>query len=98
MSRKNQFSVSTFMSRDGVCSFRIEDWHEGVRIRRNFKSQSDAVVEDRPPSNHRQGCIRLPEEYAVTYTSYLPPDDGAKDVYAKPTRSIGCEDDSAPSG
>lgn len=39
------FAVSRFKNRNGVFSFRVDGQLNGVRIRRNFKSQEDAAAE-----------------------------------------------------
>jgi len=45
MNQENQFSVSRFKNRNGVCSFRVDGRLHGVRIRRNFKTQEEAAAE-----------------------------------------------------
>jgi hypothetical protein len=45
MNHENKFSVSRFRNRNGVFSFRLCGYLNGVRIRRNFKSQEDAAAE-----------------------------------------------------
>jgi integrase len=45
MNHKDSFSVSRFRNRNGVFSFRVEGFLNGVRIRRNFKTQEDAATE-----------------------------------------------------
>jgi hypothetical protein len=39
------FAVSRFKNRNGVFSFRVDGQLNGVRIRRNFKSQEEAAAE-----------------------------------------------------
>ena len=39
------FAVSRFKNRNGVFSFRVEGRLNGVRIRRNFKTQEEAAAE-----------------------------------------------------
>jgi hypothetical protein len=45
MNHENKFSVSRFRSRNGVFSFRVDGDLNGVRIRRNFKTQEEAATE-----------------------------------------------------
>jgi integrase len=45
MNHENKFSVSRFRNRNGVFSFRVEGRLNGVRIRRNFKTQEEAATE-----------------------------------------------------
>jgi integrase len=45
MNHENSFSVSRFRNRNGVFSFRVEGSLNGVRIRRNFKTQEEAATE-----------------------------------------------------
>jgi integrase len=45
MNHENKFSVSRFRNRNGVFSFRVDGRLEGVRIRRNFKTQEEAATE-----------------------------------------------------
>jgi hypothetical protein len=45
MNHKNQFSVRRFRNRNGVFSFRVDGRLNGVRIRRNFKTQESAAAE-----------------------------------------------------
>lgn len=45
MNHENKFSVSRFRNRNGVFSFRVEGRLNGVRIRRNFKTQEEAASE-----------------------------------------------------
>jgi hypothetical protein len=39
------FAVSRFKNRNGVFSFRVDGYLNGVRIRRNFKTQEEAAAE-----------------------------------------------------
>ena len=39
------FAVSRFKNRNGVFSFRVDGQLNGVRIRRNFKTQEEAAAE-----------------------------------------------------
>jgi hypothetical protein len=45
MKHENLFSVSRFKNRNGVFSFRVDGRLNGVRIRRNFKTQEEAANE-----------------------------------------------------
>jgi hypothetical protein len=45
MNHEYKFSVSRFRNRNGVFSFRVEGCLNGVRIRRNFKTQEEAATE-----------------------------------------------------
>jgi len=45
MKNENLFSVSRFKNRNGVFSFRVDGRLNGVRIRRNFKTQEEAASE-----------------------------------------------------
>jgi len=45
MSHENSFTVSRFENRNGVTSWRLAGWLQGVRIRKNFKSREEAAVE-----------------------------------------------------
>jgi len=45
MKNENLFSVSRFKNRNGVFSFRVDGRLNGVRIRRNFKTQEEAATE-----------------------------------------------------
>ena len=45
MNHKNKFSVSRFRNRNGVFSYRVDGHLNGVRIRRNFKTQEGAATE-----------------------------------------------------
>jgi hypothetical protein len=45
MNHENKFSVSRFRNRNGVFSFRVDGHLNGVRIRRNFKTQEEAATE-----------------------------------------------------
>src|SRR5271156_1467169 len=45
MKNENLFSVSRFKNRNGVFSFRVDGRLNGVRIRRNFKTQEEAAAE-----------------------------------------------------
>jgi len=45
MKNENLFSVSRFKNRNGVFSFRVDGRLNGVRIRRNFKTQEQAATE-----------------------------------------------------
>ncbi len=42
---EKKFSVSRFRNRNGVFSFRVDGYLNGVRIRRNFKTQEEAAAE-----------------------------------------------------
>jgi integrase len=42
---ETEFSVSRFLNRNGVTSWRVTGWLHGVRIRRNFKSKDEAAAE-----------------------------------------------------
>jgi integrase len=43
--RDQSFSVSRFKNRNGVFSWRVDGYLNGVRIRRNFKTQEEAAAE-----------------------------------------------------
>ena len=45
MSHHTTFAVSRFKNRNGVFSFRVDGHLNGVRIRRNFKTQEEAAAE-----------------------------------------------------
>jgi integrase len=45
MSHENSFTVSRFENRNGVTSWRLAGWLQGVRIRKNFKSKEEAAAE-----------------------------------------------------
>jgi integrase len=45
MNHENKFSVSRFRNRNGVFSYRVDGRLNGVRIRRNFKTQEEAATE-----------------------------------------------------
>jgi hypothetical protein len=45
MKNENLFSVRRFKNRNGVFSFRVDGRLNGVRIRRNFKTQEEAAFE-----------------------------------------------------
>lgn len=45
MRHENSFTVSRFKNRNGVFSWRVDGYLNGVRIRRNFKSQEEAAAE-----------------------------------------------------
>ncbi|MGH8019195.1 MAG: hypothetical protein ACREIA_13055 [Opitutaceae bacterium] len=40
-----KFAVSSFKNRNGVTSWRVSGWLAGVRIRKNFKSRTEAAAE-----------------------------------------------------
>ena len=42
------FAVSRFKNRNGAHSYRVEGCLNGVRIRRNFKTQEEAAAEKAP--------------------------------------------------
>src|ERR1039458_9254256 len=45
MNVQPMFAVSRFKNRNGVFSFRVDGQLNGVRIRRNFKTQEEAAAE-----------------------------------------------------
>src|SRR5579872_2046412 len=45
MNHKEKFSVMRFRNRNGAFSFRVDGSLNGVRIRRNFKTQEEAAAE-----------------------------------------------------
>jgi hypothetical protein len=45
MNVQPMFAVGRFKNRNGVFSFRVDGQLNGVRIRRNFKSQEEAAAE-----------------------------------------------------
>jgi hypothetical protein len=45
MSTNTTFILARFTNRNGTPSWRLSGWMHGVRIRRNFKSREDAVVQ-----------------------------------------------------
>ncbi|MEO6876112.1 MAG: site-specific integrase, partial [Opitutaceae bacterium] len=45
MNHQTMFAVSRFENRNGVFSFRVDGYLNGVRIRRNFKTQEEAAAE-----------------------------------------------------
>ena len=68
MNVQPMFAVSRFKNRNGVFSFRVDGYLNGVRIRRNFKTQEEA------DARHGTRC-RLNDELPAirTHVGHRPP-------------------------